>query len=111
MLHALRSNSPRPHRQRLYPHHGGFNITPESNHANYNTQNVHNIISVRRNIANATSVNTPVLLWLKSTRKGLRDQGAFEVGFGRVGWRYACCCSEHVDGLEDKVARERAAEV
>ena len=112
MLHALWSNSPRPHRQGLYPHHGGLNVPPESDHTNHNTQNIHNIISVRRDIADATSLNTSVLLWLKSTGEGLRYQRTLEeISFGWVGWRYACCCSEHIDGFEDKVARERAAEV
>lgn len=112
MLHTLWSNSPCPHRQGLYPHHGGLNVSPESDYTDHNTQNIHNIISVRRDIADATSLNTSVLLWLKSTGEGLRNQRTLEeISFRWVGWRYACCCSEHIDGFEDKVAREGAAEV
>lgn len=52
-----------------------------------------------------------MLFGLERARERLRDQRPFEARFGRACRRYAGRRGEHVDGLEDKVARERPAEV
>lgn len=108
----LRTQSPCPQRQSLYPHNCGLDIPPESNDSNNDTQYVHNIVSVGRNIAHSATINATVLVALKRAREGLRDKRALEeVGLGRDGGWRACRGGEHVDGFEDEEARERAAEV
>lgn len=106
------SNAPRPQRQSLNPHNRGLDVPPESNHSNEYAQNIHNVVSIPRDRVETAAVSAPVLVRLASAHKRLGDWCAFEeVGFGWVrGWK-ACCGGEHVDGFEDEVARECAAEV
>jgi hypothetical protein len=106
------SYSPRPQWQRLNSHHRRLDVTPESDYADDNTEDIYNIVPIRGDLVYAATVSASVLICLASTRKRLSDGCTFEkIGFGRVsGWQ-AGSCSEHVDGFEDKEARESTTEV
>lgn len=107
----LRSNSPRPQRQRLYPHHRWLDVSPECHYSNQDAEHVDNVIPVSRHVAQASAIYTTVLFRFESTRKRLRDKGPFQSGLGRLdGWD-ACRLREHVDSLEHKVAWECSAKV
>ena len=87
-----------------------LNKAPESHYTNNDAKDVDNIISISGDIAGTASVDTDMAVILESAGEGLGDQVALEVRRWNGGG-CACCCSEHVDELENKEAREGAAKV
>jgi hypothetical protein len=104
VLDPLPSNPPRPQRQRLYSHHRRLNIHPECHYPNHNAQHVGNVVSVRRDVADASSFDTSMLFSFKSAGKRLRDEGSLQTSLERIGRWDASRRGEHVDSLEYKVA-------
>ena len=96
----------------MNPHHRRLDVAPERDHANENTQNIDNIVSIGGNFVDAASVSTSVLVCFASTSEGLSDGWTFQkVGLGRCCRWKACGCGEDVHSFEDKVTRECAAKV
>lgn len=104
-------NPPSPQRQRLQLKCSRFNISPESKHPDNHTDDIHNIIPIRRDIAKTTSLDTSVLLSRHGTIKGACDERALEAG-GELevrGWGDAGGDCEEVDEFEDEETGECTA--
>jgi hypothetical protein len=99
-------------RQGLNPHHRGFDVAPERDYTDYNTQDIDNVISIGRHLVNAATVPASVLVCFTSTSKGLSDSCTFqEINLGWCRRWEACRCGEHIDSFENKVARECTTKV
>lgn len=99
-------------RQGLNPHYRGFDVAPERDHANENTQDIYNVVSISGDFVDATSVSASVLVCFTSTGERLSDGWAFQkIGFGRCCRRKARGRSEDVHSFENKIARECATKV
>jgi hypothetical protein len=112
LLSSLGCYPPSLQRQSLYPRHRGLNVSPERNDTNDDAQYIHDIISIRSDVAYTAAVDAAVLLMLQRARESLRDKRAFEeVGLGWDRGRSASSGGEHVDGFEDEEAGECAAKI
>jgi hypothetical protein len=104
--------APRLQRQGLNSHHRRLDVSPESDYTYDNAQDIHNVVTIGRNLVDTATVAASVLVCLTSTRKGLGNRCAFKkISLGRVsGWQTGGC-SKHVDSLEDEEAWESATKV
>jgi hypothetical protein len=109
-LDLLLSNSPCPQRQALQLQCLGLDEAPEGDYTNDDAKHIDDVIAISGNVASTAAIDADMAVILKGAGEGLGDQITLKVGRWDRG-RCARCSSEHVDKLQDKEARERAAKV
>ena len=108
-------NPPRPQRQRLQLQRRGLDKAPERHNADDDTHDVHDVVAVGLDVADAAPLYAAVFLARGCARegRGVGQERAAEFGGQDVVWpgRCAGCFCEEVDEFEDEEAREGAAEI
>lgn len=66
-LNRLRSHSPRPQRQRLYPHYRWLDVSPKCHHSDQNAEHVDNVVPICRDVTYASALYASMLFTFKCT--------------------------------------------
>lgn len=89
----------------------GPDVHEESDDAKDNTNDIHCVVTVMNHLASTAAVDTPLLVCLNSTREGLCDERALELGLQLGIAGLAGSVREGVDKAKDEESREGAAQV
>lgn len=104
-------NSPRSKRQSLQFQRGGFDESPKCDGADDHTYDVHDVVAISLNLADAAALDTAVFLSGEGAGEDICDERPAQISCKSCSWRrgYAGSGCEEINEFQNKEARECAA--